>query len=201
MPQNVLLVDDEPAVLDSLRRSLRREPFTVSVACDASAAMDVMQDVDIDVVVTDDGMPGVSGVEFVSQIRTLHPRAVRIMLTGQATVPRMIQAVNDGAVFRFLTKPCPQEELVQAVHQALDHRLLLDSGRSAVALMRRYGMVLRWIGERHPELLRRAVEGQVDVRLRPDDFQTADVLVEQMHLQIDDGNRALEPRIPGSAAT
>jgi CheY-like chemotaxis protein len=186
MSQNVLLVDDEPAVLDSLRRSLRRESFVLHVACDASAAMDVMQDRDIDVVVTDDGMPGVSGVEFVSQIRTLYPRTERIMLTGQATVPRMLKAVNEGAVFRFLTKPCPHEMLVQAVHQALDHRLLLDGGLAAVTMMRRYGAVLRWIGERHPDLLRRAVDSQSDLRLRPEDFDTAIVLAEELHLRIDD---------------
>ncbi len=199
MPQNVLLVDDEPAVLDSLRRSLRREPFNIHVADSAAAAMDVMQDQDIDVVVSDDGMPGVSGVDFLTQIRTLHPHTERIMLTGHATLDRMLQAVNEGAVFRFLTKPCPHEVLVQAVHQALDHRLLIDSGRTAVAVMQRYGAVLRWIGERHPDLLRRAVDGQADISLKPEDFDTATLLAEQIHLQIQDGNRALEPKHPAAS--
>lgn len=194
MPQNILLVDDEPALLDSLQRSMRRESFAVHLAQDASAAMDVMQDRDIDVVVTDDCMPGVSGVDFVTQIRTLHPRTVRIMLTGQASIPRILQAVNEGAVFRFLTKPCQPEVLLQAVHQALDHRRLLDCGRGALVALRRQADILHWFATRHPGLMRQALGLQRDIRLREEDFDSAVPLVDELHLRIDEVNRVLEPK-------
>lgn len=194
MPQSVLLVDDEVIILESLRRSFRREAFVVHVAASADAAMTIMQQHDVDVVVSDDEMPGVSGVDFLSQICTLYPNTMRIMLTGRATVERMTQAVNEGSVFRFLMKPCPHQILVQAVHHALDHKLLIDRGTDAIAAMRKQGAILRWIGAQQPDLLSRAIQAVVGIQLKPEDFQTATVVAEEMQVEIEDINRALEPK-------
>lgn len=196
MSQTVLLVDDEVILLEALRRSFRRETFTVLVASSAVEAMNLFQQQDIDVVVSDDEMPGISGVDFLSQIRTLYPDTMRIMLTGRTTVERMTQAVNEGSVFRFLLKPCPHPILVQAVLQALDHKLLIDRGTEAIVAMRKQGVLLRWFGTHHPELLSRAVQAMAGIQLKPEDFQTATVIAEDMQIEIEELNRALEPK-PG----
>lgn len=203
MSQTVLLVDDDASLLEGLRRSFRREPLTVHVATSAVEAMNVLQAHEIDAVVSDDEMPGVTGVDFLSQIRHLYPATIRMMLTGRATVERMTQAVNEGAVFRFLVKPCPAPVLVQSVLQALDHKLLIDRGSDAIVAMRRQGAILRWIGEQHPDLLSRAVQAVAGivpkvagVRVNADDFQTATLLAEEMQVEIEDVDRALEPK-PG----
>jgi len=194
MPQTVLIVDDEVILLEALRRSFRRETFGVHIASSAMEAMNILQEHDIDVVVSDDEMPGVSGVEFLSQIRTLYPSTMRIMLTGRATVERMTQAVNEGSVFRFLMKPCPAPVLVQAVHHALDHKLLIDRGTEAIIAMRRQAAILGWIGGQQPDLLSRAVQAVAGVHVKPEDFQTATVVAEAIQIQIEDVNRALEPK-------
>lgn len=194
MKRSILLVDDEVVLLEALRRSLRKEAFDVHVAVGAQAAMDVLNATDIDVVISDDEMPGVTGVDFLSQIRTLHPGAMRIMLTGRTTVERMTQAVNDGFVFRFLLKPCPSQMLVEAVRHALDYKLLIERGEDAIRAMRRQAHILRWFGEHHPGLLSQAARSLGDIRITTRDYQTASVVADGMQDAIDDANRALEPK-------
>lgn len=125
MPDSILLVDDEPAILDGLRRQLRgRFPVETAVgAADGSSAVAAKA---FAVVVSDLRMPGMDGVQFLAQVRERAPDAVRIMLTGQADVEAAVQAVNRGNLFRFLTKPCPPEDLIAALDAALaQHRLLI----------------------------------------------------------------------------
>jgi response regulator RpfG family c-di-GMP phosphodiesterase len=123
----VLCVDDEPHVLEGLRDSLRRS-FDVRVAQSGSAGLALLeQDPDAyAVVLSDMRMPGMSGATFLSQARRLAPNAVRVLLTGHADIEAAISGVNDGQLFRFLTKPCSREELMRACAAALgQHRLLV----------------------------------------------------------------------------
>src|SRR5919108_3505283 len=123
----VLCDDDEPHVLEGLRDSLRRS-FDVSVADSGSAGLALLEK-DPDgyaVVVSDMRMPGMSGAAFLSQAKRVAPNAVRVLLTGHADVEAAISAVNDGQLFRFLTKPCSREELLRTCAAALgQHRLLV----------------------------------------------------------------------------
>lgn len=122
----MLCVDDEPHVLEGLRDSLRRS-FDVHVAqCGTDALALLEQDPDgYAVVISDMRMPGMSGAAFLSQARRVAPNAVRLLLTGHADFDAAIVAVNDGQLFRFLTKPCSREELLRACAAALgQHRLL-----------------------------------------------------------------------------
>ncbi len=123
---SVLFVDDEPHVLDSFRRILHKR-FAVSTALGSLAGLDVVKDhTAFAVVISDLRMPDMDGVEFLSKVRELAPDSVRILLTGHADVDAAIAAVNDGAVFRFLAKPCSLEVLVRALTDAVrQHRLLL----------------------------------------------------------------------------
>jgi response regulator RpfG family c-di-GMP phosphodiesterase len=123
----VLCVDDEPHVLEGLRDSLRRS-FDVDTAESGASALALLeQDPDAyAVLISDMRMPGMSGAAFLSQARRVAPNAVRLLLTGHADLDAAIAAVNDGQLFRFLTKPCPRQELLRACAAALgQHRLLV----------------------------------------------------------------------------
>jgi response regulator RpfG family c-di-GMP phosphodiesterase len=123
----VLCVDDEPHVLEGLRDSLRRS-FDVRVAQSGAEALALLErEPDAyAVVISDMRMPGMSGAAFLSQARRVAPNAVRLLLTGHADLDAAIGAVNDGQLFRFLTKPCLREELLRACAAALgQHRLLV----------------------------------------------------------------------------
>ncbi|MCC7073432.1 MAG: response regulator [Deltaproteobacteria bacterium] len=121
----VLCVDDEPAVLEGLSLTLRRN-FEVMTAPGGAAALEVLrQHADVAAVMSDMRMPGMDGATFLGEVRALRPDSVRLLLTGQADMESAIAAVNNGQIFRFLTKPCPPPSLIAAMEAAVaQHRLV-----------------------------------------------------------------------------
>jgi DNA-binding NtrC family response regulator len=117
-PLNVLLVDDEPAVLRALGRMLSVDGHNVLKAEDATVALELLGREQVDVVVADIDMPGMNGVELVAQVRRLYPAVVRILLTGRATLGSTIDAINEGEVFRYVTKPWDAVEMRATLSQA-----------------------------------------------------------------------------------
>jgi len=121
----VLCVDDEPNVLAAFQRQLRRE-FALDTAEGGAAGLKALAaSGPYAVVVSDLRMPGMDGIEFLSRVRQAAPDTVRIMLTGNADLSTAIDAVNEGAIFRFLTKPCPMDTLVTTIRAgAAQYRLV-----------------------------------------------------------------------------
>jgi len=115
----VLLVDDEPQVTRALRVMLRKTPFDVVTTNSAREAVALASDGSFDVVVSDMQMPDADGVQVLSQIRASAPDTMRIILSGHASLDRTIAAINDGGIFRFLTKPCAPNELLTSISDAL----------------------------------------------------------------------------------
>jgi DNA-binding NtrC family response regulator len=105
MPYTVLLVDDEPNVRSSLKRSLRGEGYEFVEASDPEAAIAALKQRKVDVVISDLAMPGMGGIEFIKIVRFRWPDCVRLILTGHADLEAAIQAINDGSVHHFLRKP------------------------------------------------------------------------------------------------
>jgi len=114
----VMLVDDEPDVLEGLSLSLRHPERTLLRATSGPEARELFKHNFIDVVVSDERMPGESGCAFLSWVAENHPDTVRLLLTGSATVDVAIQAVNGGKIFQFLTKPCAPAQIRGAVGAA-----------------------------------------------------------------------------------
>jgi CheY-like chemotaxis protein len=120
----LLLVDDEPAVLEALALNLRRSFDVVTAPSGADGLEYLMAESDFAVVISDMRMPRMDGSTFLAQAREIAPDAVRILLTGQADLEAAIKAVNQGQIFRFLTKPCPRDSLRAAIDSAVaQHRL------------------------------------------------------------------------------
>jgi DNA-binding NtrC family response regulator len=113
----ILVVDDEPEILFSLRALLRRE-FEVYTAGSGAEALQVLQQHPVHVVMTDQRMPHMTGVELLSRLQGEHPQAVRIVFTGYADIKAVIDAINQGRIFRYLTKPWEVEELLAVLRQA-----------------------------------------------------------------------------------
>jgi response regulator RpfG family c-di-GMP phosphodiesterase len=122
----ILLVDDEVAILDGLRRQLRKK-FTVYTANSGAEGLELLKSEPVAVVVSDMRMPQMDGATFLSRVRTLHPNVVRILLTGQADTQSAITAVNEGQIYRFLTKPCPPEVLVDEIGNAVELNRLVTA--------------------------------------------------------------------------
>jgi len=110
----ILFVDDEQRVLNSMRIMFRRE-YGLHLAASGSEALDIVQRTPIDVIVADHRMPQMTGVEVLTHVRQSSPRTVRILLTGYADLDAVEGSINEGEVFRFLTKPCPPDQLRETI--------------------------------------------------------------------------------------
>jgi response regulator RpfG family c-di-GMP phosphodiesterase len=113
----LLVVDDEPNVCDSVYDLLRRE-FRVLRAKSAEEGIKLMEENDVQIIMTDQRMPQITGVEFLRRIRVGHPQAVRMLFTGYADLESIIAAINQGHIYKFLKKPWQPEELEAAVRDA-----------------------------------------------------------------------------------
>jgi len=137
------LVDDDLNLLAGLRRTLRREPYEILVARGATEAFEVLGTKAIDVIVSDEAMPGMSGTDFLARVSLIYPETIRIILTGNATLDTAIRAINEGKVYRFLTKPCDPFDLAITIRQALEHRDLLVKSRHLLRALRQQAAVIQ----------------------------------------------------------
>src|SRR5690349_21597612 len=129
MTAKILFVDDDGSLLAGVQRALRNE-FRIETAIGGEAGLDAIQrDGPYAVVVADMQMPGMSGLEFLKRLQTVSPDSVRLMLTGNTGQKTAADAVNDGRVFRFLTKPCPPTIMVPALEAALAQYRLVTAER------------------------------------------------------------------------
>ena len=135
----LLVADDDPAVRQSLERALAREGYEVVLAPDGQTALERLREGDIDLVLSDLKMPGLTGLELLRQVRTVAPEVDVIMLTAFGTVEEAVRAMKDGAR-DFLTKPFQRGQLVRVIRQALEHRALVAQNR---ALQQRLDDLLR----------------------------------------------------------
>jgi FixJ family two-component response regulator len=127
--ERVLIVDDEPNVLQGLRRQLRNE-FDLELAVGGAEGIQAAKDLGpFAVVVSDMRMPGIGGVELLKWVKAHYPDTVRMVLTGHADLESAVQAVNEGHIFRFLTKPCSSEQMIDAVNAGVRQYQLLVSER------------------------------------------------------------------------
>lgn len=120
--RTVLLVDDDQNVLLGLVRVLRRQPYRILTARSAEEARWILKIHPVDVIVTDQQMPGERGTALLAWVAQHFPEVARIVLTGQPTVEAAISAINQAAVFQFFTKPCNEVDLALAIRRALEQR-------------------------------------------------------------------------------
>lgn len=116
---NVMFVDDEKRVLTSMRALFRRE-YNVHLANSGVEALELLERQDMDVIVSDQRMPGMTGVDVLKACKTRAPRAMRILLTGYADKDAIEASINEGEVFRYLTKPCARDTLRETLALAVD---------------------------------------------------------------------------------
>jgi DNA-binding NtrC family response regulator len=115
----LLFVDDEEAILNTMRIMFRRQ-YDVLLASNGQAALDLLRDNDVDVIVSDQRMPGMVGVEVLREARKIRPRAMRILLTGYSDFSAILGSINDGEIYRFVHKPWSNADLQSMIGQAIE---------------------------------------------------------------------------------
>ncbi len=133
-PFKVLLVDDEVAILESLELTLA-EDYTVFAVDNGRDGLRIMRDEPIDLVIVDQVMPEMSGVDFLEKVIEIRPTCVRMMLTGYADINSIVRAINDGRIYRYIQKPWEPDELRLDVKRALEnYRLNAENTQLTAAL-------------------------------------------------------------------
>ena len=130
--RTLLLVDDEPNILSALRRLLRGDGYHILSAGSSAEGLALLQENVVDVIVSDQRMPGLTGVEFLGIARKLHPETIRIVLTGYTELQSIFGAVNEGAVYKFLTKPWDEGLLREHIRAAFVHKELAEDNRRLI---------------------------------------------------------------------
>ncbi|MFH1007725.1 MAG: response regulator [Candidatus Latescibacterota bacterium] len=126
---NILVVDDEPHNLESLRRTFRRE-YNVFVAAGGEEGLAIVQQETIALIITDQRMPGLSGIQLLERAMAVYPHAIRIILTAFTDVDALIGAIHTGRVYRYITKPWDPEELKVTVKRAIElYELTMENER------------------------------------------------------------------------
>jgi CheY-like chemotaxis protein len=124
MEKKILFVDDEQKILDGLRRQFHSH-YNVSIATSGLEGIKLLEKEDFAVIVSDMRMPGMDGAEFLTEAKKRSPNSIRMMLTGYSDIDSAISAVNDGNVFRFITKPCPSDVLKRFIDDGIrQHHLI-----------------------------------------------------------------------------
>jgi diguanylate cyclase (GGDEF)-like protein/PAS domain S-box-containing protein len=124
--RTLLLVDDEPNVIASLKRLLRSDGYEILTASSGAEGLELLARQPVDIIVSDQRMPGMTGVQFLRQAKTLYPETMRIVLSGHTELQSVTDAINEGAIYRFLTKPWDDEQLRGFIQDAFHHKELAD---------------------------------------------------------------------------
>jgi len=149
----ILLVDDERNILNSLSRLLAQEDRQILLASSAEEAWDIIKDKGgVDLVISDNRMTGMSGIEFLAKIRQVHSDTIRMLVTGYPDLESAVAAINKGQVYRYILKPWENEEIRLLVRQALDYYDVLRDNRVLIHLAKRQGDYLASIRKQYPQI-------------------------------------------------
>ena len=161
--RGLLLVDDEPHVRSALSRLFRREGYRLVTAESGAEGLQRLAEHEIDVIISDQRMPGMTGVEFLRQAKALYPDTVRMTLSGYTDLQSIIDAVNEGAVYKFLTKPWDDELLRGHVAEAFRHKEMADDNRRLQAQVADANRAMAEVNARLSAMLREQVH-QTDLQ-------------------------------------
>ena len=128
-PRNLLLVDDEANIVSALKRLLRRDSYTILTAGSGQEGLEILANNSVDVIVSDQRMPGMTGVEFLRKAKELCPNSIRMVLSGYSELQSVVAAVNEGAIYKFLMKPWDDVQLREHIAEAFHHKEVEDENR------------------------------------------------------------------------
>jgi len=168
----LLLVDDEPNLTSALVRSLDRSQFEIFTADSAQKGLMILAGNDIDVVVSDERMPGMTGSQFLTEVRKQWPNTIRMILSGQADLEAAVRAINEGEVYRFLLKPCHPKELQMTILQGLQQKKLVAQSRKLLQEHQKTQNLLEELEKASPGITR--IEMDEDGVITMDDSEGGD---------------------------
>jgi DNA-binding NtrC family response regulator len=148
----LLIIDDEQSVLNALKRSLR-DHFEVLLSLDGRSGLEILREQEISVILADQRMPGMSGVDFFQRAMKVQPDSARILITGYSDIEAIIEAINNGKIYYYIQKPWEPENVVAIAKGAAERYDLIQENRR---LVKELSQVNQQLGEENVYLKREA---------------------------------------------
>ncbi|GAB6043541.1 response regulator [Endothiovibrio diazotrophicus] len=193
--RTLLLVDDEPNILSALTRLLRRDGYRILRAGGGGEGLELLKEESVGVIVSDQRMPEMTGIEFLSEVRQRYPETVRLVLSGYTDLKSVTDAINKGEVYKFLTKPWEDDLLRTNVADAFEHYELKEENRRLTADLQRAN---RELEEVNHDLARRVEEQTRELMLNLRTLQVSQEALEYLPVAVigvaDDGLVAIANR-------
>jgi DNA-binding NtrC family response regulator len=163
MKHTVLIIDDDTAIRDMMEETFSQEPYKVLMASSADEALRILSQEPVDVVISDEIMPGLSGSELLAVVRKKYPDTIRMILTGHANLDTVIRAINEGEIYRFFRKPCNMIDLAITVRQALQHKAVLEESQRLQEVVEQQNTLIHDIEKKHPGIsnVKRNADGAI----------------------------------------
>jgi EAL domain-containing protein (putative c-di-GMP-specific phosphodiesterase class I)/CheY-like chemotaxis protein len=189
--RTLLLVDDEPNIVSALKRLLRPDGYQILSAYSGQEGLEVLSQNEVDVIVSDQRMPGMLGADFLRAAKSRYPHTIRIMLSGYTELQSVTAAVNEGAIYKFLTKPWEDDQLRAHIADAFRLKEIADENARLNLELRTANHELAKANRKMAELLR---QKQQQITLDATSLNVARELLQFLPLAIigldDDGNVA-----------
>jgi len=152
---SILLIDDEEAILDIITMMLADEGYDLQTAGSAEEGIKILKESpNFSLIISDQMMPGMTGVQFFTQARTICPNAMRVLLTGYTDTDAIIEAINSGGIHLYLTKPCHRDDLLYTINQMLAKAELLIENRRLDDLVKKQNIELLELNKNLEEKVR-----------------------------------------------
>ncbi len=154
----ILLVDDSQSTLNALKRVFKSEDYEVFTALSARDALSMLQNIDIDVLITDEGMPEATGSDLLLTINSQFKDLIKIMLTGTTDIDVIKSAINSGHIYKFFNKPWDDNELLMSIKQALQKKELERENKQQNDTSKKQEKPLQKLKKQHPGIAERNVD-------------------------------------------
>lgn len=190
MQGHVLFVDDEPSITNALKRALHKEPYAIHTASSAIQALEMLSRLPIEVIVSDEKMPGMSGTEFLARVCRDYPDTIRMILTGHGNLEIFTRAVKEGQIYRFFIKPCNEVDLAITIRQALHQKRLMQESQRLMQVVNHQYAMLDELESKFPGItnVKRNAEGAIIV---DNPLKDAETLIKQMTAETQKGEKFL----------
>lgn len=146
-PHRILIVDDEKNIVSALKRLLRNENYNIFSGNSGAEGLEILKNETVQLIISDQRMPGMNGTEFLSRVMQEYPDIIRIILSGYTDIDSITEAINKGHIYKFLLKPWNDSSLVLEIRQALDQYDLIEANRKLHNTVIEQNKKLRMVNE------------------------------------------------------
>jgi CheY-like chemotaxis protein len=179
--RTILCVDDEPSIINALRRLLRREGYRFLSATSGKEGLDILKENEVQIVVSDQRMPEMSGTEFLARVKEAYPDALRIVLTGYTEVDSITESINKGHIYKFFLKPWNDQNLRLEIKQAFEQHELIKANEQLVNTVVTQNEQLSSINENLESLIE---ERTMEIALKNQALALSHAILEEVPISI-----------------